>query len=89
MSNPITFHTRPWTLRDALMAQRIQRNPQDIEALIILLVSRSDATEEQIMALPLTALNAVIAQLEESLKIMGVMTALSAAWNTPDSEAAS
>lgn len=79
----ITFHTRPWTLRDAWMAQRLERNPQDIEALIALLVSRSDATELQIMALPITALNPIIEQLADSLKIIGIMTALNAAWSTP------
>ena len=83
----ITFHTRPWTLGDALMGQRLERNPQDIEALIALLVSRSDATVEQIMALPITALEALTEQLAESLKIVGVVTALSTAWGTPHGEA--
>lgn len=87
MSNPITFHTRPWTLRDALMTQRLERNPQDIEALVALLVSRSDATVEEVMALPITALDALAEQLAESLKIVGVTTALSMAWNIPDGEA--
>lgn len=85
-NNSIRFHTRPWTLGDALMAQRLERNNQDIEALIALLVSRSDATVEQITALPVTDLPALTERLAESLKIVGVVTALNTAWNTPTGE---
>lgn len=81
----ITFHTRPWTMRDALLAQRLERNPQDIESLIALLVSRSDVTEQQIMALPLTALGPIIEQFTESMTVLGVVMALSGAWGTPES----
>ncbi len=83
---PIHFHTRPWTLGDQVMARRIARDMEDVEALVALIVSRSDASEATILALPVAELEPIIAQLDASIKTMGLLGVLSRAWQTPADE---
>jgi hypothetical protein len=80
MSKPIVFHTGPWTVGDLLMAMRIERNDQDIEALVTLLVSRSDASAETILALPMSELETLVKQMAETLHTAGVMDGLARSW---------
>jgi hypothetical protein len=81
MTRPITFHTGPWTLGDLLMARRLVLDEQDIDAFIALLVSRSDATEADILALPVTELEPLVKQMADTLQTAGVMDLLARLWS--------
>lgn len=82
MSNRIIrFGTHPWTVRDALLAQRLERNNQDLDAWVALLISRSDASEDEILALSLPEFVKLGEQLGETLKEMMLLQQLSQAWS--------
>ena len=83
MSKPIVFHTGPWTVGDVLMVQQIASGSQDMQVLVALLVSRSDASEEAILALPLSELESVVKQLAQALQTAGVLDQLGRSWPIP------
>jgi hypothetical protein len=80
---PIEFHSKPWTVREMLLATRLERNSQDIEAIVALLVSRSNASEETILALEVGELEPLIVRLAEALKTAAVLGSLSKNWSAP------
>jgi len=77
----IRFGTHPWTVRDALLALRLERNNQDLDAWVALLVSRSDASEDEILALSLPEFVKLGEQLGEALKEIVLLQQLSQAWS--------
>lgn len=63
----IVFEVRQLTIGELLLLRRLEKNTQDYEALVELIVSRSNASAQTICDLPLEALEDLSNRLRDAL----------------------
>lgn len=67
--NAIEFTTRELTVGEILLLKRIEANVQDLEAIVGLIVSRSNADLQTVCALPVSALEPLAIRMRDTLAV--------------------
>lgn len=74
LRNDFEVSTRPVTMQDVILNYRTQRG--DMEAFLLLIVSRTNLTEAEILALDLEEVNTVAVAIGEGLNAANTLAAI-------------